>query len=140
MTEQDVSYFWKGVLLFIIMGSTVFVFEDLGKRDLCKDGELWIEIPDEFGLHYCASEDSYRYCSKLSASKRSCYIMEMVGIFLPTSEGEKYGFAYDDIPNGDGSRTLTAYTGIRNIPEDGGWKRLENAKSLKHVYEIKYLK
>ncbi len=59
---------------------------------------------------------------------------------LDISKGQSYGRNYDDIPNPDGSGVMYIYSGTRNVYEDGKWKRVEKAKSLKNQdFEWSYL-
>ncbi len=42
----------------------------------------------------------------------------------------------DTTTNSDGTYTLTLYSGTRNVFEDGQWKRIEEARSLKGVLQV----
>jgi len=52
-------------------------------------------------------------------------------MFLENRGDVTYTAYSEDVPNGDnGKRTLIISSGIRNVYEDGGWKKIENARSL----------
>jgi len=63
-----------------------------------------------------------------------------ISTFLPTENeyGEiKYDSDWEDIPIGNGQRSFISYEkgSNRNVYEDGGWKRIKNAKSLINIYK-----
>ncbi len=59
---------------------------------------------------------------------------------LDTSKGQRYGKNFDNIPNLDGSGGVIIFQQGRNIYEEGKWKRLKDAKSLKNKgFEWVYL-
>jgi len=61
-------------------------------------------------------------------------------VFLPTDNGQEYGVYFDDIKLKNGNRAQTISSSPRNVYEDDGWKRVEDARSLKSVYSVNYLR
>jgi hypothetical protein len=53
----------------ISLGTLIYTYE----RDLCSNNGIWEPTGNQYEF-YCKSEDSLRFCYKLSLSKRSCYI------------------------------------------------------------------
>ncbi len=108
------KYIWIGAILLIIMGTTVYTFQDTGKRDLCVDGEIWSAVTDTENLFYCQSEENYRYCSSLTATKRSCYVMELIGEYEYTGKAFEEGViekTITDIPEGKFIEGAISHTG-----------------------------
>ena len=61
-------------ILIILAVYTVYNFAYASStRDLCVGGK-WIKVIGHY--YYCPTEDSYKYCSKLSSTNKSCYLMD----------------------------------------------------------------
>ena len=85
MVEKKKMYWVTASILAVVIATSGGLYqyeyyEITGLRDLCSDGQIWVQQNDT-ALYYCSSEDSYRFCNSLTASKRSCYIMELIGNF-----------------------------------------------------------
>jgi len=84
MVEKNMYWITASILAVIVATSGGLYqyeyYEITGIRDLCSDHQIWVQQNDS-ALYYCASEDSYRYCEHLTTSKRSCYVMKLIGNF-----------------------------------------------------------
>ena len=61
-------------ILIILAVYTIYNFAYASStRDLCVGGK-WIKVIGHY--YYCPTEDSYKYCSKLSSTNKSCYLMD----------------------------------------------------------------
>ena len=65
--------FLKVLLLSVVILSFVYVAYTGSVKDLCTNGN-WSKIIGHY--YYCPTEDIYRYCSKLSATNKTCYLMD----------------------------------------------------------------
>lgn len=150
-TESLTWYKWVLPLLLVLIGGSLYTFEQQSKRDLCAGGELWLAMENESDLYYCPSEDSYRYCYKLSKSERSCYYMELVNVTtdaeiieevtdIKTVTRVEYDAFWDTQVYDDNSRFTTLYSRPTWIPQDGGWVHLLEARTLYGYYMLKVLK
>jgi len=63
-----------GILMLVLIagGMTVYISEN-GKRDLCTDSGIW-EYQEDTGQYYCPTENSYKWCFRVSDSGRTCYL------------------------------------------------------------------
>ncbi len=128
--RKEMTWITATILAVLVLGGGGYYleyYEITGIRDLCSDGEIWVQ-QDNSSLYYCPSEDSYQYCSRLSASERSCYVLELIGTGeVPTTVRTR---STETICN-DGTCNLVLYSGTRFVEEDGIWKKVEEARSLK---------
>lgn len=145
---------WKWLtpmILLIVIGGTTYYLMPTDKYDVCRKGSTygeWVNITetvyvnDKFtavGKYRCDLEDTELWCAR--ATKTRCYyILEEVLIPERLKEQEKYGLSWDKTFYAD-KTTLTLYSGIRNVFENGKWVRIENSTgSLKKYFNVNYLK
>uniref|UniRef100_A0A6M3IPM2 Uncharacterized protein n=1 Tax=viral metagenome TaxID=1070528 RepID=A0A6M3IPM2_9ZZZZ len=142
----EIKTIWlSALILLVITGGTTYVFQSTGTRDLCSNNQLWLKVNDTDNLYYCSSDNTYQYCSELSKSERSCYVMKLIGEFKEKefSEGitlinlKEY---VDGKPITEKSLVTKKYPIQANGKEytlSGGTQIKKNTKDAKYTLETK---
>ena len=150
--EKDIELFPISHEINVLNGEGYILVYEVTKLEYSGETIKDILSPQEFGHNMKIEWEDGNYYSriwgytgrdegKLTVKYRpdSENFIKQVRLFDPPKEEITYTRTTDTICK-DGVCNLILYSGIRNVQEDGEWKRVENARSLKDKgFNIVYL-
>lgn len=133
--------FKKWVMGFVILLAFITAFSfmwDIAKDDFNKETLTEEFKPQANIINETIDQNGTKIFTILTEDNKTVNVNEKM--FLKEENGRRYGIYYNDypLPNGDRMQDLSDVQ--INVKEDGGLKRIENARSLKNTeWEIKTL-
>jgi len=147
----ETKWYWVTVtILAVLIGGTWYFLTTSDKYDVCRKGNTygdWYNITETIfvdnkfsavGKYRCEIEDLELWCARVSGT-RCYYVLEETSIPTDFTEVAEHGRTWDRTCSG-GSCTISLKSGVVNVFEDGRWKKIQEAKSLKDKgFKVAYL-
>jgi len=147
----ETKWYWLTVtILAVLIGGTWYFLQTSDKYDVCRKGNTygdWYNISETIfvdnkfsavGKYRCDIEDLELWCARVSGT-RCYYVLEETSIPTGFDSVAEHGRTWDRTCDGN-TCTISLKSGVVNVFEEGRWKKIQEAKSLKDKgFEVIYL-